>query len=135
MSPERQEPELLSIKEVAQQTGLPASTIRYYDQQFAEYLGVERGPGRRRLFSPQSVERLREVQRMLKDEGLSLRQVRQALSGQAPAPAPAAGDQELAACREEISRLKAQVQELERRVADLKEIQLRTLAVVDGLAR
>jgi DNA-binding transcriptional MerR regulator len=133
MSPANQRPELLSIKEVAQQTGLPASTIRYYDQQFSDYLGVERGPGRRRLFSPEAVERLQNVQRLLKDEGLSLRQVRQALDGQAPGPAGEAPG--LDACREEIARLQAQVRELERRVADLKEIQVRTLALVDGLAR
>ncbi len=126
------DPQLWGIKEVSEKTGLPASTIRYYDQQFSEFLGVKRGAGRRRLFTPQAVERLLTVQRMLKEEGLSLRQVRQALAGGAPPAAPAG---ELAQCQAEIARLKAQVAELERKVNDLKEIQRRTLALVEGLTR
>lgn len=123
--------ELLSIQEVASQTGIPPATIRYYDQQFEEYLQVKRGSGRRRLFSPQAVERLLAVRRMLKDEGLSIRQVRQKLSGGAPL-GPSSG--ETAQLRQEVARLKAQVDGLESQLRDLKDIQKRTLALVDGLA-
>lgn len=126
------DPKLYGIKEVAQKTGLPASTIRYYDQQFSDYLEVKRGAGRRRMFTPQAVERLMAVQRMLKEEGLSLRQVRQALSGQGTA-ATAPGDS--AEWHAELGRLKRQVADLERQVEELKEIQRRTLTLVDSLAR
>lgn len=34
---------LMSLKEVVERTGIPAATIRYYDQQFEEYLGITRG--------------------------------------------------------------------------------------------
>jgi DNA-binding transcriptional MerR regulator len=127
------EPKLYGIKEVAQKTGLPASTIRYYDQQFSDYLDVKRGAGRRRMFSPQAVDRLMMVQKMLKEEGLSLRQVRQALSsGQgATATAPV----EFTEWQAELDRLKSHVADLERQVDELKEIQRRTLALVDNLAR
>lgn len=125
-------PQLCGIKEVSQKTGLPASTIRYYDQQFSEFLDVKRGAGRRRLFTPQAVERLLAVQRMLKEEGLSLRQVRQALGGQAAPPAAPEG---LAACQSEIDRLKHQVAELERKMDELRDIQKRTLALIDSLTR
>lgn len=124
--------QLYGIKEVSQKTGLPASTIRYYDQQFAEFLDVKRGAGRRRMFTPQAVERLLAVQRMLKEEGLSMRQVRQALGGQGALATPPEG---LAACQAEIGQLKNQVADLERKVEELKEIQRRTLALVDSLAR
>lgn len=126
-------PQLYGIKEVAQKTGLPASTIRYYDQQFSEFLDVKRGAGRRRLFTPQAVERLLAVQRMLKEEGLSLRQVRQALGGgqAAPSVSPAG----LTECQAEINRLKSQVSGLERKVDELKDIQKRTLSLVDSLTR
>lgn len=126
------DPQLYGIKEVSQKTGLPASTIRYYDQQFSEFLDVKRGAGRRRLFTPQAIERLLAVQRMLKEEGLSLRQVRQALGGQAAPPAAPEG---LAACQPEIDRLKHQVAELERKMDELRDIQKRTLALVDSLTR
>lgn len=124
--------QLYGIKEVSQKTGLPASTIRYYDQQFSEFLDVKRGAGRRRMFTPQAVERLLAVQRMLKEEGLSMRQVRQALGGQSALATPPGG---LAECQAEIGRLKNQVIDLERKVDELKEIQRRTLALVDSLAR
>jgi DNA-binding transcriptional MerR regulator len=126
------DPKIYGIKEVAQRTGLPASTIRYYDQQFSDYLDVKRGAGRRRMFTPQAVERLLAVQRMLKEEGLSMRQVRQALSGQGTATAPPAS---VAECQAEIERLKSQVSDLERKIEELKEIQKRTLALVDSLTR
>jgi len=128
-------PSLFGIKEVAQRTGLPASTIRYYDQQFSEFLDVKRGAGRRRLFTEQAVERLLAVQRMLKEEGLSLRQVRQALGGRTPAASSEALPGGLAACQADIDRLKSQVADLERKLDDLKDIQKRTLALVDSLTR
>lgn len=134
--PTPQSPDLLTIKEVARRTGLPPSTIRYYDQQFEEFLGVRRGAGRRRLFEPQAVERLRTVQRLLKDQGLSLRQARRALAGDDPqTPAEAGGGQDLAALRQEVAALRSEMGALERRLRELKEIQQRTLALVDGLTR
>lgn len=131
------ENKLLTIKDVAASTGLPPSTIRYYDQQFAEFLGIKRGAGRRRMFEAAAVERLLAVHGLLKDRGLSLRQARQALgggSGEAAlaGAAPAPGLAELA---EEVARLREEVEALERKMRDMKEIQQRTLALVDGLTR
>jgi DNA-binding transcriptional MerR regulator len=138
------EPEtgLVTIKEAARRTGLPASTIRFYDQQFEEFLAVKRGAGRRRLFTPEAVQRLLDIQRLLKDEGLSLRQTRQALAGQgglpaAPAAAPAesAPTPQVEALRSEVEALRGEVRALEKRLRDLKEIQERTLALVGSLTR
>ena len=131
---------LMTIRQVAQQTGLAPSAIRYYDQQFEEFLGVDRGAGRRRLFSPQAVERLLAVQRLLKEEGLSLRQARQALARGAvapapPAPPPAPAPAEVERLRGELAGLKAEVAGLDRRLREMKEIQERTLALVAGLTR
>jgi DNA-binding transcriptional MerR regulator len=131
---------LLTIQEVARRTGLSPSTIRYYDQQFEEYLGIRRGGGRRRLFSPEAVERLLRVRDLLKDQGLSLRQARQAL-GDPHRPLPGAAatgparDQDLAELRAEVDGLKAEVAALERRLRELKEIQERTLTLVASLTR
>lgn len=134
------QPVLLTIREVARQTGLSPSTIRYYDQQFEEYLGISRGGGRRRLFSPEAVERLLRVQSLLKEQGLSLRQARQALgdpTGPLPGAAAArpAPDPELLELRAEVGGLRAEVAALERRLRELKEIQERTLSLVAGLTR
>ncbi|RJX34388.1 MAG: MerR family transcriptional regulator [Desulfarculus sp.] len=129
-NPPEPQSRLMTIKQVVAATGISAATIRFYDQQFEEYLGVSRGAGRRRLFSPQAVARLQELRRMLKEQGLSLRQARQALSGGAPA---AAAPGETAALRAEVAALKAQVAALEEQVGRLREIQGRTLSLVDGL--
>jgi DNA-binding transcriptional MerR regulator len=130
------ENKLLTIKEVAASTGLPPSTIRYYDQQFAEFLGIKRGAGRRRMFETEAVERLVAVHGLLKDRGLSLRQARQALGGEEAAlAAGSAPSQEVAELAAEVARLREEVETLERKMRDLKEIQQRTLALVDGLTR
>lgn len=121
---------LWGIKEVAAQTGLAASTIRYYDQQFSEYLGVQRGSGRRRLFDQEALGRLLTVQRLLKEEGLSLRQARQVLSGDSGGAVSTEG---LAACQAETARLRADLESLKQQVSELKDIQRRTLALIDGL--
>ncbi len=123
---------LLSLKEVVERTGIPAATIRYYDQQFEEYLGITRGAGRRRLFSPAALGRLNELRRLLKDEGLSLRQARKRLSGDGAAPAAAPEGDDL---RAQVEALRRQVRGLEEQVNRLKEIQGRTLALVDGLTQ
>ncbi|MCF8041577.1 MAG: helix-turn-helix domain-containing protein [Desulfarculaceae bacterium] len=123
---------LMSLKEVVERTGIPAATIRYYDQQFEEYLGITRGAGRRRLFSQDSLGRLGELRRLLKDEGLSLRQARKLLSGDGGGPGDASRQGSL---QDEVAALRLKVQSLEEQVMRLKEIQSRTLALVDGLTQ
>ncbi|MBU1156229.1 MAG: helix-turn-helix domain-containing protein [Proteobacteria bacterium] len=123
---------LMSLKEVVERTGIPAATIRYYDQQFEEYLGITRGAGRRRLFSQKSLGRLGELRRLLKDEGLSLRQARKFLAGDGAGPGdpPQGGD-----LQAEVTALRLKVKNLEEQVNRLKEIQSRTLSLVDGLTQ
>jgi len=122
----------LSIQEVAQTTGIAPSTIRFYDQQFEEYLRVKRGPGRRRLFSPDTVERLVNLHRLLKEDGLSIRQARQALAGQGAGPP---GHPDSAGWQAEIKRLENELAALKQQVQELKDIQRRTLSLMDGLSR
>lgn len=123
---------LMSLKEVVERTGIPAATIRYYDQQFEEYLGITRGAGRRRLFSQEALGRLGELRRLLKDEGLSLRQARKFLAGDGAGSgdSPAQGD-----LQAEVAALRLKVKNLEEQVNRLKEIQSRTLSLVDGLTQ
>ena len=112
----------LNMAQVVEQTGLPASTIRYYDQQLGEFLDINRGKGRRRSFSLESVRRLLQVHDWLKNEGLSLRQVRLRLNG---GEAPAAGPQ--------LEELQSEVSRLRREVDELKDIQQRTLSILSKL--
>lgn len=107
----------LSIAKVVEITGLPASTIRYYDQQLGEYLGIQRGKGRRRDFSSESVDMLLKVHSWLKNEGLSLRQVRAKLDK---------GDSG-------TDQLAAEVAQLRREVDELKDIQKRMLEILANM--
>jgi DNA-binding transcriptional MerR regulator len=66
---------LLTISEVRELTGLSARTIRYYEE-VGLLPGVRRRSGRRRVYGPDEIERLRFIQR-LKAMGLSLAQVRE----------------------------------------------------------
>lgn len=127
--PEPQE-KYMSIKEVAERSGIGASTIRYYDQQFEDYLQVKRGSGRRRLFTEASLERLLAVHRILKEQGLSIRQARQALMGDGEAVAPG---QSVGRLEAEVTELKSELEGLKHQVAELKDIQARTLALLENL--
>ncbi|WP_449246205.1 MerR family transcriptional regulator [Desulfarculus baarsii] len=114
-----------TVAQVAAMTGVAASAIRYYDQQFEDYLALTRGPGRRRLFDDAAVARLRELRSLLTEQGLSVRQARQRLANAEHANPPA---DRLAAMEDKITSLEEQVREL-------RTIQARTLALVDRLAK
>jgi DNA-binding transcriptional MerR regulator len=68
-------PELRSIAEVRDLTGLSHRTLRYYEE-LGLLPGVRRRAGGRRVYGPDEVERLRFIQR-LKALGLSLAEVKQ----------------------------------------------------------
>jgi DNA-binding transcriptional MerR regulator len=67
--------ELLSIAEVREKTGLSARTLRYYEE-LGLLPGVRRRAGRRRVYGPDELERLRFIQR-LKTLGLTLAEVKE----------------------------------------------------------
>ena len=113
----------LSIAQVVEITGLPASTIRYYDQQLGEFLEINRGKGRRRNFSARSVELLQQVHGWLKNEGLSLRQVRMRLNG----------NNESGKAGPQLDKLYEDMAKLRREVDELKDIQQRTLSILAKL--
>lgn len=129
VGPSQEKEEYLGIKQVSLQTGLPASTIRYYDQQFEDFLDLKRGSGRRRLFTKDSVDRLLVVHRLLKEDGLSLRQARKAVLENG------SKDPLLGRPNEEIDQLRREVDDLRRQFNELREIQKRTLALVSGLTK
>ncbi|MBQ4086567.1 MAG: MerR family transcriptional regulator [Clostridia bacterium] len=63
-----------TIKEVSEMTGIPASTIRYYDK-MGLLPFVERGPHGYRAFSRENLRTLRLVE-CLKSTGMSLENIR-----------------------------------------------------------
>lgn len=74
---------MYSIGQVAEMSGLPVSTLRYYDKQ-GLFPGMERSSGVRR-FSEAELEKLRVIQ-CLKETGMEIREIRQFMEWCAEGP-------------------------------------------------
>lgn len=124
----------ISMAEAARRTGLTAGRIRYYDQQFAKYLDIPRGAGGRRYFDEASLERLQTVLKLLKDDGLSIKQAQGflGLSDEA-APAAAAPGARLEAMDQRIEALTEELAGVKRDHAELRAVVTRLVSMVAGL--
>ncbi len=69
----------LSISQASDKTGLPESTIRYYDQEFGGFLNIARGDNNQRLFTEKNLEDLEYIRYLIKREELSVDEVYQRL--------------------------------------------------------
>lgn len=58
------------ISVAARLVGMHQQSLRYYER--AGLVAPSRSSGRRRMYSPQDIERLREIQRMMSDLGVNL---------------------------------------------------------------
>lgn len=72
--------EEFTIGEASEKTGLPESTIRFYDREFSEYLSIKRGENNQRLFTDENLTDLEYVRFLIKRENLSIDQVGERLS-------------------------------------------------------
>ncbi|WP_299402886.1 heavy metal-responsive transcriptional regulator [Acaryochloris sp. IP29b_bin.148] len=110
---------MLKVHQVAQQLGLNAQTIYYYER-IGLIPSPQRNPSGYRLFSDQDVERLTWISRA-KALGLTLEEIREILELRA--------DQSLT-CQEVHQRLVSKVQKIETSIAQLQELkgELLTLA-------
>lgn len=70
---------LKSIREVAQETSIPESTLRYYDSEFGDYIDIRRDSADRRIFDEKCVRQILYIRRLLKKDGLSIKQVKDRL--------------------------------------------------------
>ncbi|QYJ06575.1 MerR family transcriptional regulator [Qipengyuania flava] len=84
---------LRTIGEVAKATGIKAHVLRYWEQQFPMLKPLTRSGGRR-YYRPEDVELLERIDRLVNQEGYTLKGAKAALRG---APDPQAAAQETAA--------------------------------------
>ena len=89
-----------SINSVSQELGIPAYTLRYWEKQFPTVVRPVAGAGGRRYYRPEMVARLRTIQDLLYNRGLTIAGVKKLIrSGEfsaiddghdqwAPAPKP-----------------------------------------------
>ncbi len=90
------EPTGLSISAVAARTGIPVSTLRFYERELPGLFRIRKTSGGHRRYADGDVERFAAVRRLTESEGLGLAEVRRVLMS--------AGDAE--ALREEVERVR-----------------------------
>ena len=78
-SPAPVEPKTYSIGYVAEATGLPVSTIRFYEREFKHYLEVPKTPGGHRRFRQDDIEKLKHIHSLVHEQGRPLKEVKESL--------------------------------------------------------
>ncbi len=62
----------VSINTVSRELGIPAYTLRYWEKQFPTIVHPTTGAGGRRYYRPDMVERLRTIQDLLYNRGMTI---------------------------------------------------------------
>ena len=62
-----------TIDEVSRLVGIPKYTLRYWEQQFSEFLTPNRTNGGHRRFTEKDMKRIKQIKELLKDKGYSIR--------------------------------------------------------------
>ena len=71
---------IYTMGEVAQQLGENASAVRYWSNYFEKFIKPQRNAKGNRLYHPEDIETLKQIQFLIKDQGLTLEGVKQRLS-------------------------------------------------------
>ena len=121
--------EELTISDIETRSGLPLSTIRYYEKEFAGFIKPRKTLGGHRRYSESDLQKFLYVKELIQDKKLSLKKVRQALVSENE-PQVLRRDLDLLIevyhqITEENERLKRGMQELALRLARLEEGQPR----------
>ena len=123
------EPATLSISDVSKRTGIPVSTLRFYERELSSLFHIRKTSGGHRRYSDADVERFATVRRLTEAEGLGLSEVRSAVLSR--------GQNE--ALREEIERLTetlmASTAAVEALTRKLSELEARVAALESAPAR
>jgi DNA-binding transcriptional MerR regulator len=123
------EPATLSISDVSKRTGIPVSTLRFYERELSGLFHIRKTAGGHRRYTDADVERFSTVRRLTETEGLGLAEVRSAVLSR--------GQSE--ALREEIERLAeaqtASAAALEALTRKLSELDARVAALEAGPPR
>lgn len=107
----------LSIAEVSRQTGIPVTTLRFYERELPGLLPIRKTRGGHRRYRPEDVARLVAVRRMTEEEGLKLSDVRRVMVSRGDAEPQR---QELDRLREILRQQGEGVDELFHRIARLE---------------
>jgi DNA-binding transcriptional MerR regulator len=73
------EEELFTIGQVSRETGLPVSTIRFYEKEFGGYIRAIKTPGGHRRFRSTDVTKLKRIHTLAHEQGRALKEVKETL--------------------------------------------------------
>jgi DNA-binding transcriptional MerR regulator len=114
MSPD---PPTLSISAVSRRTGIPVTTLRFYERELPGLFHIRKTAGGHRRYAEADVARFATVRRLTEAQGMGLAEVRRAVLSR--------GDSD--AVREEVERLRESrdeasgtIEALTRRLAELE---------------
>ena len=71
---------IYTLGEVAEMLGENASAVRYWSNYFEKFIKPQRNAKGNRLYHPEDIETLKQVQYLLKNQGLTLEGARQRLT-------------------------------------------------------
>jgi DNA-binding transcriptional MerR regulator len=94
---------LLTIGEVAELTGVAPHILRYWESRFPQLQPVKRA-GNRRYYRTHDVELVHSIQRLLGEQGYSLRGAQQVLKAKHVPPPPASMVDQLIAIRGQLAQ-------------------------------
>lgn len=77
-----------TISEAAEEIGVPAHVLRFWETRFSQLQPLKRAGGRR-YYRPADMALLRQIRALLHDSGMTIRGAQLALAGKATAPAEA----------------------------------------------
>lgn len=76
-----------TISEAADEIGVPAHVLRFWETRFTQLQPLKRAGGRR-YYRPADMAMLRRIKLLLQDQGMTIRGAQLALGGRAPAAEP-----------------------------------------------
>ena len=71
---------IYTMGEVAQELGENTSAVRYWSNYFEQFVKPQRNAKGNRLYHPEDMETLKQIQYLLKNQGLTLEGARQRMS-------------------------------------------------------
>ncbi len=71
---------IYTMGEVAEMLGENASAVRYWSNYFEKFIKPQRNAKGNRLYRPEDIETLKQIQYLLKNQGLTLEGTRQRLT-------------------------------------------------------
>jgi DNA-binding transcriptional MerR regulator len=77
---------VLSIGDVSRFLGIPTHTLRYWEKEFCNYLSPNRTEGKQRRYTDKDMDSIREIKKMLKEDGYSIAGAKKLLSMRAQKP-------------------------------------------------